>query len=71
MSLAMTRRRATARRVWGQFRASRQGLVGLGVLLVFVAIALAAPLLADARELNPVFARAQGNPQWASSSSAP
>jgi peptide/nickel transport system permease protein len=40
-------------------------MIGLAILLVFVLMALAAPLLADARELNPVFARAQGNPQWA------
>jgi len=64
-SLAMQRRRATAGRMWKQFRSSRQGLLGLGVLLLFVAMALAAPLLADVRELNPVFARAQGHPQWA------
>ena len=64
-SLAMQRRRATAGRVWKQFRTSRQGMIGLGVLLVFVLMALAAPLLADVRELNPVYARAQGNPQWA------
>jgi peptide/nickel transport system permease protein len=64
-SLAMQRRRATAGRMWKQFRSSPQGMLGLGVLLLFVAMALAAPLLADVRELNPVFARAQGNPQWA------
>jgi peptide/nickel transport system permease protein len=64
-SIAMQRRRATASRVWAQFRGSRQGMIGLAVLLVFVTVALAAPLLADVRELNPVFARAQGNPQWA------
>ncbi|HEU4895781.1 MAG TPA: ABC transporter permease, partial [Acidimicrobiia bacterium] len=64
-SLAMQRRRATAGRLWKQFRSSRQGLLGLAVLLLFIALALAAPLLADVRELNPVFARAQGNPQWA------
>jgi peptide/nickel transport system permease protein len=64
-SLAMQRRRATAGRVWSQFRSSGQGIIGLAVLLVFVGIALAAPLLADIRELNPVFARGQGNPQWA------
>ena len=40
-------------------------MIGLGVLLLFVLMALAAPLLADVRELNPVYARAQGNPQWA------
>lgn len=64
-NLAMQRRRATAARMWRQFRSSRQGMLGLGVLLLFVTLALAAPLLADVRELNPVFARGQGNPQWA------
>lgn len=63
-NLAMQRRRATAGRVWSQFRSSGQGMIGLAVLLLFVIMALAAPLLADVRELNPVFARAQGNPQW-------
>ncbi len=63
-SLAMQRRKATAIRVWTQFRSSRQGMIGLAVLALFVLLALAAPLLADARELNPVFARSQGNPQW-------
>jgi len=64
-SLAMQRRRATAARVWKQFRSSRQGMIGLTVLTLFVLVAVAAPLLADVRELNPVFARQQGNPQWA------
>ncbi|MGA7226810.1 MAG: ABC transporter permease [Acidimicrobiia bacterium] len=63
-SLAMQRRRATAGRVWKQFRSSRQGMIGLIVLGIFVVVAIAAPLLADVRELNPVFARANGNPQW-------
>jgi peptide/nickel transport system permease protein len=61
----MQRRMATAGRIWRQFRASRQGMIGVGVLAVFVGMALAAPLLADMRELNPVVARAEGNPQWA------
>ena len=65
-SVAMQRRKATALRVWRQFRSSRQGMIGLAVLGVFVLLALAAPLLADMRELNPVFARAEGNPQWGS-----
>ena len=71
MSLAMQRRRATAGRVWRQFRKSRQGMIGLSVLAVFLLMALAAPLLADARELSPVFARSQGNPQWGSPSEFP
>ena len=40
-SLAMQRRRATAGRVWKQFRSSRSGMIGLGVLLLFVLMALA------------------------------
>jgi peptide/nickel transport system permease protein len=63
-SIAMRRRRATVSRVWRQFRASRQGMIGLAVLAVFLIVALAAPLLADVRELNPVYARGAGNPQW-------
>lgn len=70
-SIAMQRRRATARRVWKQFRSSRQGMIGLCILAAFVVLALAAPLIVDARELNPVFARAQGNPQWASPTEFP
>lgn len=67
-SLSMRRRRATAARAWQQFRSSRQGMIGLLVLLGFVAMALAAPLLADLDELNPVISRANGNPQWGSPS---
>ncbi len=70
-SLAMRRRRATAGRVWQQFRSSRQGMIGLAVLALFVLMALAAPLIVDARELSPVFARAAGNPQWAPPSEFP
>jgi peptide/nickel transport system permease protein len=64
MSLAMQRRRATAARVWRQFRRSRPGIIGLIVLTLFVLVALAAPWLTDVNELNPVFARSAGNPQW-------
>ncbi len=65
MSIAMQRRRATAKRVWTQFRGSKQGVIGLSVLAAFVLLALAAPWLADVGELNPVRARGAGNPQWA------
>ena len=68
MSLASQRRIATARRAWAHFRSSRQGMIGLMVLIVFVAMAVLAPILADVRELNPVYARQAGNPQWASPS---
>lgn len=62
----MKRRRDTAARVWGQFRRSKQGMVGLIILIGFISLAVAAPLLADASQLNPVVARQSGNPQWAS-----
>ncbi|MGH8911161.1 MAG: ABC transporter permease [Acidimicrobiia bacterium] len=71
MSLAMQRRRATAARVWKQFRHSKAGTIGLGILAAFVVVALAAPLLADANQLNPVSARNAGNPQWATPSEFP
>jgi peptide/nickel transport system permease protein len=46
-------------------------MLGLTILLVFVLIAVAAPLLADPSQLNPAVARAQGNPQWAPPSEFP
>lgn len=64
MSLTTERRKATAARVWRQFRGSRPGMMGLGVLSLFILIAVAAPLLAGAEQLNPVVSRAAGNPQW-------
>ena len=41
------RRRDSARRTWREFRRHRGGVVGLGILVVFATLALAAPLLAD------------------------
>ena len=64
------RRRAMGtftRRFW----ASRPGMIGLLILLVFVAIALAAPLIADRSGLDTAVARADGVPQWASPSEHP
>jgi peptide/nickel transport system permease protein len=70
-SIAMQRRRATAQRAWGQFRVSKQGMAGLAILLVFILLALFAPLIVDVSELNPVVAREAGNPQWAPPSEFP
>lgn len=64
-SLARQRRQAAAGRMWDQFRHSRQGMAGLLILLAFAGLALAAPIVVDRSELNPVVARAEGNPQWA------
>jgi peptide/nickel transport system permease protein len=45
--LARRRRTDAARRNWRLFRSSRSGMFGLILLLFFIAVALAAPLLAD------------------------
>jgi peptide/nickel transport system permease protein len=50
--LARRRRTATWRRGWTQFRKRRSGMVGLGILLVFVAAAVLAPVLADRSGLD-------------------
>ena len=63
-SVVWERRRKSVRRVASQFWASTPGRIGLIVLLVFVALALAAPLLADRVGLDPVASRAAGAPQW-------
>jgi peptide/nickel transport system permease protein len=50
--LARRRRIESGKRGWSQFRAHRSGMIGLGVLVFFVVVALAAPLLADVRGLD-------------------
>ena len=50
--VARRRRRIAWARDWALFCTHRSGLLGLGILLVFVVIALAAPLLADADGLK-------------------
>jgi len=57
------RRRRAAARAWRQYRTSRPGMVGLAILVVFVAMALAAPLLADHDGLQAV--NSTSNPVWA------
>lgn len=65
------RRRRAMAGVARQFWASRPGRYGLLILLVFVLLALAAPLLADRSGLDTAIARAEGVPQWASPSEHP
>ncbi|HEX3223318.1 MAG TPA: ABC transporter permease [Nocardioides sp.] len=50
--LARRRRIETWRRGWRQFRGHRSGMLGLGILVFFVAVALAAPVLADRSGLD-------------------
>jgi peptide/nickel transport system permease protein len=50
--LARKRRVAAWKRDWAQFRTHRSGVVGLGILVVFVTVALAAPILAASSGLD-------------------
>lgn len=50
--LARQRRRASFSRSWAEFRRHRAGMVGLVVMLLFVAVALGAPLLASSDGLS-------------------
>jgi peptide/nickel transport system permease protein len=50
--LARRRRAASYRRTWREFCAHRSGLAGLGILVFFVAVALAAPILASSSGLD-------------------
>jgi peptide/nickel transport system permease protein len=67
--IAWARRRRAARRAWRDYRGSRPGMIGLGVLVFFVLMALAAPLLADHAGLQAV--NTINNPTWASPSEFP
>jgi peptide/nickel transport system permease protein len=64
--IAWLRRRRAFAGAWAQYRHHRPGMVGLVILLFFVALALAAPLLANHGDLQAV--NATGNPVWANPS---
>jgi peptide/nickel transport system permease protein len=64
--IAWRRRRRALGGAWAQYRRSRPGIIGLVVLALFVAMALAAPLLADEAGLRAV--NTTENPAWASPS---
>ncbi len=58
-AVAWARRRASAGRVWAEFRRNRAGVVGLAVLGFFVLVAVFAPLLADKSGLDVTQATGQ------------
>jgi peptide/nickel transport system permease protein len=64
--IAWRRRRRALASAWGDFRHDPAGMAGLIILSLFVAMALAAPLLADEAGLRAVNSTA--NPPWASPS---
>jgi peptide/nickel transport system permease protein len=62
--IVWTRRRRTLARAWRDYRSSWPGLIGLGVLVVIVAMAIAAPLIANHDNLDP--SKTLDTPLWAS-----
>jgi peptide/nickel transport system permease protein len=62
--IAWLRRRRAFGSAWRQYRQSRPGMIGLAILVGFVVLALAAPLLADHAGLAAV--NSTSNPVWAS-----
>ncbi|MDH5334600.1 MAG: ABC transporter permease, partial [Thermoleophilia bacterium] len=67
--IAWQRRRRALGQTWAEYRSSPAGLIGLGLLVLIVAMALAAPLLADESALQPI--NAVDNPRWATPSEFP
>ena len=62
--IAWQRRRRALAGAWAQYRHSRPGMVGLGILALFVLLALSAPLLEEEAGLRAV--NVTDNPVWAS-----
>jgi peptide/nickel transport system permease protein len=64
--IAWQRRRRALAGAWAQYRRSRPGMIGLGILVLFVLLALAAPLLEAESGLRAT--AATDNPAYASPS---
>jgi peptide/nickel transport system permease protein len=52
-AIAWTRRRMSAKRVWATYRKNPLGMIGLVVLIFFIAVAVFAPLIASKDGLDP------------------
>jgi peptide/nickel transport system permease protein len=64
--IAWLRRRSALSRAWREYRGNLPGMIGLGILVAAVAMALAAPLLADESGLHAI--NTTQNPAFASPS---
>ena len=51
-AIARARRRQAAGRAWSEYRRNSIGMVGLAILVLFVAMAVFAPLIIPASELD-------------------
>jgi peptide/nickel transport system permease protein len=68
-AIAWQRRRRALARAWAQYRRHLPGMIGLGILLAIVAMALLAPWISDHDELEVV--NTIENPRWATPSEFP
>jgi peptide/nickel transport system permease protein len=59
-AIARARRRQAAGRAWREYRRSLEGMVGLAILVLFVAVAVLVPLFVPSSELD--MTRATGTP---------
>jgi peptide/nickel transport system permease protein len=55
-AITWDRRRRALGQFWRRYRKDRNGMIGLVILVVMIVVALAAPVLASSRGLNPVLA---------------
>ena len=53
-AIARRRRKESFLRIWNQYRRSPMGMIGLGVLIFFVLIAIFGPLMANHCDLSPL-----------------
>ena len=68
-SIAWHRRRRSLAQAWAQYRRHLPGMIGLGVLVAIVAMALLAPVISNPDELHVV--NTLDNPRWATPSEFP
>ncbi len=67
--IAWQRRKRALAQGWSQYRRHLPGMIGLGTLVVIVAMALLAPLISSQDDLSP--ANTVDNPTWATPSEHP
>ena len=68
-SIAWSRRRRALAQTWAEYRRHLPGMIGLGILVLVVAMALLAPMISNEDELRAV--NTVDNPTWATPSEFP
>src|ERR1043166_7228707 len=63
-SAAWARRRRALRLFWRRYRRSAMGMWGLGLMIFFTLVALLAPLLAEAKTIDPSYSITSSTPAY-------